>query len=283
LSGASRPRHAPYAGARRPFSIGLAPIEAARWLDPDGQCAAELAEKTRLLAEHRGQVVLSSPDTVAAEREVLDLVAGFLGAVPAPVDASPIVDAALLVQDDLCLMRRHADGWRLVAACLCFPSSWSLIAKANLPMAAIHAPVPGFAGTMAERVERIFDKLPEDTIVERFNWSIYDDGELFHPAPKARRRRFSEPGADIAATAFVRVERQTLRRLPVSGDILFTIRNHVDPLAAFGPHPNRATLARGLAAQLRGLDAAQLAYKNLAADRDKLATALDELAGEGDV
>ena len=48
----------------------------------------------------------------------------------------------------------------------------------------------------------------------------------------------------VAAHAFIRVERQTLRKLPVSGDILFTIRIYLDPMAVLRSHPDRAALAR---------------------------------------
>ena len=48
--------------------------------------------------------------------------------------------------------------------------------------------------------------------------------------PPGVRSRFGD--VEAAARAFIRVERQTLRKLPVTGDILFTIRIHLDPMAA---------------------------------------------------
>jgi hypothetical protein len=179
-------------------------------------------------------------------------------------------------------MRREPDGWRLVAACLCFPSTWSLAQKFDTPMDAIHAEVPGYPGQMAARVARIFDHLPADQIVERFNWSIYPDDRLHHPEPRSGPRPWRALGspAAVAAQAFIRVERQTLRRLPMSGDLLFTIRVLVDPLAALAAHPDGAVLAGSLEAGLRSLDPAQLAYKNLAEDRDALIGALQAIAAE---
>ena len=41
-------------------------------------------------------------------------------------------------------------------------------------------------------------------------------------------------------TYYLRHKRQTLRRLPASGDILFTIRIYVQPLAALAGQPRRA-------------------------------------------
>lgn len=272
-----RPRLAPYATARRPFTIGLAPIDPARWLAPDDLADSELAEKARLLAACPAQTILSQSGTEAAQQEVLTLVCAFLGrALPAGQEEPPIVAASRLVQDDLCLMRRGAEGWRLVAASLCFPSNWSLVEKAGLAMGAIHESVPGYVGRMAGMVERIFDRLPADQIVERLNWSIADDGVLHQPAGKDRR-----PPVGGNAMPFVRVERQTLRRLPASGDILFTIRVHVDPLSAFARHPEGARLAGALAAQLAGLDADQLAYKGLTQRREALLAQLRQIAEVG--
>ena len=82
------------------------------------------------------------------------------------------------------------------------------------------------------------------------------------------------------ASLFVRVERQTLRRLPQSGDILFTIRVHHDPLSALTKHPDGTRLASGLRDQLLALDVDQLAYKGLNRQRDSIAAKLADLAGE---
>jgi hypothetical protein len=202
-------------------------------------------------------------------------------------DMPALQAAALLVQEDLVLMRRGQAGWRLAAASLCFPSSWTLAEKFGKPLQDIHEPVPGFgAGTRtAELIERIFDRLSADRPVERRNWSIQAGDALHQPlshdgrSARAAGTRSRFPGGDAAAHAFIRVERQTLRKLPVSGDILFTIRIHLDPLSALSAHPDRRSLAAAFAAQLNALDAEQLGYKGLAADRDRLTGVLSGMAG----
>ena len=69
-----------------------------------------------------------------------------------------------------------------------------------------------------------------------------------------------------------------MRRLPGSGDILFTIKIHHDPLAALEAQEGRAGLAEGLRKQLLALDPDQLAYKGLVATRDDLARALEKIS-----
>lgn len=283
-------RHTPYDGRAQPFSIGLKPIDPKRWIEPDERRERELGEKAALLSARRDVVVREERETRAAQGELLDMIRQHLandhGLSEACHEATgdgesgpPIVAAALLVQDDLVLMRKGADGWRLAAACLCFPSTWSLAEKFGQPMGAIHAAVPGYPGRFGALVDRIFDNLPDGQIVERFNWSIYGDDRLHHPESKSGPRPWQGLGGGFVEHAFVRVERQTLRRLPASGDIAFTIKVGVDPIAAFRRHPEGARLARGLRDQLAELDAAQLAYKNMLADRDQMIEGLTALAG----
>ena len=199
--------------------------------------------------------------TQAAQQEVLELIVGHLQrhfpalAADACRDGSaqPLLRAAsLLVQEDLVLMRRGEDGWRLAAASLCFPSSWSLEEKFGRPLQDIHTPVPGFGrGTRtADIIHRIFDNLAVELPVERLNWSLQAGADLYQPLSnvaridraQARPSRF--PEADVAANAFIRVERQTLRKLPASGDILFTIRIYLDPMPVLESHPDRASARR---------------------------------------
>ena len=184
------------------------------------------------------------------------------------------------------LMRRDTAGWRLTAASLCFPSSWTLREKFGRPLGEIHAPVPGFgAGTRtATLIERIFDKLQPAQPVQRFNWSLQAGDGLYHPLSGLERedRAAARParfGSEAAlGAAFIRVERQTLRKLAFTGDILFTIRIYLDPMGLLRSRPERAALAASFAGQLLALDAEQLDYKGLTADRDRLVEALRGIA-----
>ncbi|MBZ9853717.1 DUF3445 domain-containing protein [Mesorhizobium sp. CA13] len=302
----SLPTHTPYDGSSKLFTIGLKPLALADWIEVDEHLLPFLAEKRRLYAEMPGTVFVEEDGTRDAQREVLDLleahlpqifpethrganggveVIGAAGNPEGDFAKAPLVAASLLVQEDLILMRRGDDGWRLAAGSLCFPSSWSLLEKFGKPLQQIHAPVPGFGpGTRpAELINRMFDGL-QGQAVERYNWSIQSGDALYHPLSNVERieRAASRPSrfadGDVNAHAFIRVERQTLRKLPVSGDILFTIRIHLDPLAALAHHPDRATLAPAFAAQLEALDIAQLDYKGLTSDRDRLVGILNQMA-----
>lgn len=278
------PLHTPYADGKVPFRIGLQPLELKNWLQVDDQLERQLAEKARLDRVAPEQVWMAEPDTEQAQSEVLALVLDHLQAYHADTHAvaqdyvsvagrqvtlsgaPPLKVAGNLVQEDLVLMRRNDDGsgWRIAAASLHFPSSWSLAEKFSKPLADIHAPVPGFErGTRtAMMIDRIFDNLQVDLPVWRMNFSLYDDAELFHPG-RGHGQGVSKFDDASGMTAFIRVEYQTLRKLPKSGDILFTIRIHIDPVEALLLHPDREEACHGLAKALAALDDAQLAYKGL--------------------
>jgi hypothetical protein len=303
------PAHTPYDGSSKPFTIGLRPLDLAEWIEVDDNLLPHLAEKQRLYAEVPDRIFVEKIETRDAQREVLELLATHLadahpethrsddGTVAVkgfegksrPFPDAPLAMASMLVQEDLILMRRHDEGWRLDAGALCFPSSWSLTEKFGRPLQEIHKPIPGFGpGTRPDMlIERMFDSLQVEQPVQRYNWSLQAGDALYMPLSnsqrdvRATRRPSNYPDGDIKAHAFIRVERQTLRKLPASRDILFTIRIHLDPVRVLEKHPERARLAASFAAQLEALDEAQLDYKGLSADRDALVALLRRMAAQG--
>ncbi len=294
-----KPAHTPYDGSSRPFTIGLAQLDPDHWIEPDGDLEAYLAEKRALLANDRSAVFAAEPGTENAQQELLDLLAEFLprrhpslyrrhgdaievaGRAVSLREDAPLVTAGLLAQDDFALMRRKETGWHLVAAFIAFPSSWSLAEKYGRSMEDIHAPVPGFeAGTRnAELISRMFDNLSPGRFVERFNWAVNSEGALH--LPKSKSEELAAKTVKLSEDSiFLRVERQTLRKLPASGDIVFTIRIYSDPIAVLKGRPDRAALAASLAAQLEALQPKEAAYKGLASKKEALFKALRRLGGD---
>jgi len=288
--------YTPYDGSSKPFTIGLLQLDPARWIEPDGDLAYHLAEKMRLFAEHGDRVFRTEPGTEDAQREILDALVDYLPShhpaiyrragnvmemagqrVGLSDDAlPPLLRAGLLVQDDLVVMRKGEKGWRLAAAFLAFPSSWSLSEKFGKVMDEIHAPVPDFEGGSrnAGLISRMFDNLPPDRFVVRWNWSVNWGYRLYRPASQPASETKDIPPEE----AFIRVERQTLRKMPVSGDILFTIRIYLDPVTAIMGQPNAPELAASLADQLEALNPAQTDYKGLSAKRAELVALLRKSA-----
>ena len=293
--------HTPYDGSKQPFTVGLESIPEADWLELDQWLDDHLLRKQELLRSARDAVFLAEEGTEQAQREIFDLIRVHLRTwskerhlertAGSPLGAEGfakqdddedepyLVRSAMLVQEDLVLMRAGKNGYRIAAACVCFPSSWSLQEKFGQAMSEIHATVPDFnTGRMGRITERIFTNLHPDQLLCRYNWSIYEDANLHHP----QIRKLNPPGGlkdeALLARLFLRVERQTLRRLALAGDVLFTIKVHHDPFALLIEDPRRVELADGLRAQLLALEEDQLNYKGLVDGRNRLVNALEWVA-----
>jgi hypothetical protein len=177
------------------------------------------------------------------------------------------------------LIQNSDEGPVFTAAALCFPSRWRLMDKIGKPLSAVHAPVPLYGDRLAAPVDRFMRHLKAGHITCRLNWSLLDDPALFQPTGKWR----ADGGSDITAAnagsrVFLRVERQTLRRLPNSGAVLFGIRVHVYPLDRVIDGPEQAV---ALAGAVRALPAKVQHYKSLLPLRAALLEWLDGCSAGG--
>ena len=251
------------------------------WLDFDKSFDAFMAEKKRLMAEIPQKVFQAEVGTQDAQEEVLALISDYVQKHKLPmqetdVSDAPLLKAAMMVQEDLVIMRKSDAGWRLVAGSVCFPSSWSLQEKLGKPLHDVHAPVPGFnkGSRNAGMIDRIFDHLQIGMPVERFNWSIYNDDALYHDDRSGEQ---TSGGTEH----FLRVERQTLTKLAKTGDILFTIRIYVDPFDALQKRGDKQKIAQGFIHLLEIMNPKELSYKGLDEGKDILITRLQKLVDAG--
>ncbi len=276
------------------LAMGLHTLEPGAWLEPGADAAQQMAERRRLLAEHPAEVVAALPESVPAQHELFALVLAHLpehfpdrwqrtGAALLdrasgerfPSDpAEPLATLGRMVQEDFCLLQASPQGYRLTAAVLCFPAHWRLADKLGRPLDVIHEPVPGFDARLARPVDRFFASLQTERPVWRVNWSLVDTPELFRP-PEHRSRPKKIDAARAGEQTWLRVERQTLRRLPASGDVVFGIRTYVEPLAGVSPE-----VAQALAARVREMPADMAAYKGIATIRAPLLAWLERRAAE---
>lgn len=289
----------PYDGSSKLFQIGTKPLDPNDWLEPDAAMADQLAEKNRLLEVQRDAVFAVLKGSEAAQDELLTHLIDYLptrfphlwqregeamrilpadALVPLAGEEPSLLRAARLVQDDLLLLERSDEGWRLTAASLCFPSSWVLGEKIGKVLDQIHDPVPGFGpGTRAAQIiARMFDATRPDMPMIRWNFSLYGDTRLFHPDVSGPgERRFGT--GERADPVYMRVERQTLRKLPKTGAIAFTIRISLDPIDRLETHPRGKEIAASLIEQVEALTPEQLDYKGLTLEKDRVVKRLMEI------
>ena len=277
------------------MAMGLVGCQADELVEIDCRYPAEMAERRGLLATRHGDVFASIAGSEQARAEVLDLLADLLprrypgwfnrdGATlrnrlthedwdlsrPA---YDPLELAGRLVQEDLCLIDTAGESPVLSAAVLCAPSRWRLTEKIGLKLEAVHGPVPMYAERLASPVDRFMRNLRPGKVVERLNWSVTDDGALFQLTGKHRTQHNPAITWDNAASSlFLRVERQTLTRLPRSRMVLFAIRVHSYQLALVLAVPGAS--AR-LASALREMPGSMSGYKSFPTFLDALLEHLD--------
>ena len=279
------------------LTMGLRALDLQDWIEVGRDFDQQMAERNRLLRERHDEVFAALPESAPGQAEVLELLLDHLPArFPSLFErcgaglvrrrtgerfesdpARPLLAVGRMVQEDFCLMQKGSSGYRLTAAILCFPAHWRLADKLGRPLDVIHAPVPDFDARLARPVDRFFSSLQVERPVWRTNWSLVDTPELFRP-PEHRARPRTIVAAQAGEQLWLRVERQTLRRLLRSGDVLFGIRTYVEPLAEVTAD---AEVAQALAERVREMPSGMAAYKGIAAIREPLLAYLDRRAAEG--
>jgi hypothetical protein len=205
------------------LKMGLVRLAEDTWLQPD----PDLALRRATFDDHP-DAVQALPQAAAPAEELARLL-GISGG---------LAQAARATWEDMCLLTR-ADGediYRLVGAAVAFPTDWHPAQKLGLPLAALHSPIHGYREQLASGVDRFMAQLEPGPIFGRCNWFIAPTPALRWIADTPPDRAFAHVTPDNAGeTLFVRCERQTLRRLPETGAILFTIGVHLAPLGTLPP------------------------------------------------
>lgn len=250
--------------------MGLKPMALADWIQMDDQYGVEMALKRQLATDVPQSVFASLPGSEAGSREALEMLVDHLTTTApqnfqrqgdrlinrqtneiwnlADPTLHPLQIAGRLVQEDLCLMQKDKDGkYVLTAGSLSFPSRWRLSEKLNQSVAAIHGPVPKYGEKVEAPIDGFFERMKVEKPMKRQNWSIHDTDVLYQPeTPPVDPNLPPITEENAGERLWFRAEGQTLRRLPQSKDILFTIRTTLHPLSALKQHPALAKKILGL-------------------------------------
>ncbi|WP_338326039.1 DUF3445 domain-containing protein [Sphingomonas oligophenolica] len=189
--------------------MGLSRVSEAAWLQRD----VDRAARAHAFDAHPDAVRVL-PGAEAAGREVAALI-GVAGG---------LAEAARATWEDLCILQADGDAYVLTGAAVAFPTDWRVEDKIGQPLAAIHAPIHGYAEQLAAGVDHFFATLAAGPIFGRANWFVVaDDAWRYLPTDDPATRFAQVTRENAGQTLYLRCERQTLRRLPDSGAVLFTI------------------------------------------------------------
>lgn len=209
----------PAARVSGPLRMGLVRVAETEWLQP--------SPDTIVRGEHfdgHPESVAVLPEAEAAGCELAEML-GVEGGMEA---------AARSVWEDLCILTRSEDGapWRLTGAAVAFPTDWRLADKIGKPLLAVHQPIHGYAEQLSASVDHFMDGLQPGAIFGRTNaFVLASDALRFMPEDSPESRFAHVTAANAGETLFVRCERETLRRLPRTGAIVFTIGVYRSALA----------------------------------------------------
>ncbi len=245
------PPHLPHLEHDGILFMGLTRIAPDAWIEADRDFPRYLQHKHQQRTLRGDGVYRSHPDSLPAQQELAAMLRAHLlsehaddyhevggqlhyaptGQALATVGAEPLWDASLWIGDDVLLMQERKGVYHLTAASLCSPSSWSLAEKFNQPIRTIHDPIPGFHPALSDKIDRVFGFLQAEHPVIRYNWSLQADDTLAWYPDRQR------PPVAADTALYYRCERQSLRRLPETGALAFTVKVYVHPLASLANVP----------------------------------------------
>ena len=237
--------------------VGTRPLDMAQWLPSDEETAPTIAMKRELLRTRRSEVVGLLEDGEDAADEAAQLVAAFAGKKLESTGISALVEAALMVADDIVVMKSV-----VVAGVVCSPSRWRLNSKLGQDMLAVHRPVAKYAEQVGGAVDTTMARLKADKPMIRSNWTIEDHCAMFQPVGP------NTPLVNDPSHLWVRMERQTLRALPLCGGSMFTIRTYQQPITEYVARG--ADKARTLHSLIKRLPDDVAQYKSLLHYRESL-------------
>ncbi|KAJ7027886.1 hypothetical protein C8F04DRAFT_1120971 [Mycena alexandri] len=208
--------------------------------------------------------------------------------------------AALLVQDDLAVMVEGSNGaYYFQGGAICVGGFWRMKDKLGMRLDEIHisGEVPQYEEKLHSSLARFFRRLAVDKPVVRNNYFVQvsppssatlsvDPDELawgenvLGPEDDyggTKGSSFGSPPVLVVTpqTLRLRTERQTLRRLPRSGAIVFTIRTYLVPVEELAREPG---VAARFASAVRSWPDGVKEYKGERRYGDVLVQYLEEMA-----
>ena len=265
-----------------PFEIGLHPIDKKDWLSLNNFDSIYIQNKHRLIKENIKDAYFVSEDhkqdifdlALSLQSDLIEQESGLqerlhlalqeTGIKSINLDNALLV-LSLLVEDDLVILRREEDSFKMIGAAVFSPSGWDLKSKQFLDIDAIHSPVPHYNSLLAERLNKILTRLPTCIPFERHNWSIYGSDDLFQPPEIKQANGIDIRSKEDIESINIRIERQTLYKPESLNLILFSIKVMNYPIKEI---TDNKSLGQNFYSALQDLSAEMIEYKGLTSSID---------------
>ncbi|KAI9932123.1 hypothetical protein ASPWEDRAFT_171752 [Aspergillus wentii DTO 134E9] len=145
----------------------------------------------------------------------------------------PLEIAVRLTMEDLSILMKNEDEeYYLAASASLFPVGWTVDKRIGWTISQLHEPVPLWHQQVANSVSKFLARLTPTSSMERSNYFIEvkrpnEDllETLYRPTTLSEGNPDPSPGEIL-----IRRERQTFRRLPRTGAIVFGVKTFLTPL-----------------------------------------------------
>lgn len=256
-------------GPKYNVNMGLRKIEPEEWIELDSHFPKYHADRVARIDERGSKCVNTHPDAYPAAMELLQELTDYLPArypsmfkrtatgidnlwsgesfniVEHPLRQDPMAICGRLVQDDLAVMIKQPDGeYHLLAGAILLAGFWRLSDKYGMSLSEIHTSgdVPHFKEKLQTSMLKFFERLKCNTFYSRNNYFIQVDDCLpwSHSIGDEDSPVVSWSTAEndkAIGNHWFRSERQSLRRLPKTGAIIFTIRTYFLPITEMAQEP----------------------------------------------
>ncbi|KAJ4303719.1 hypothetical protein N0V90_002620 [Kalmusia sp. IMI 367209] len=256
-------------GPKYNITLGLRNMHWDEWIELDNDYMKYHSDKARRIAERGDKCSRTAPEAFDGAVELLEELCDYLpqrypslykktdvgidnivtgesfDIVERPLKEDPMQMAARLVQDDLAIMFEKEDGqYYLLAGSILLAGFWRLTDKFGMPLSEIHTSgdVPGFKDKLEKSMLNFFRRVQPENPVLRNNYFIQVDDDLAwsHSIGDEDSEGigwFTAEKNKAIENHMFRSERQSLRRLPRSGGVVFTIRTYFLPITQICEEP----------------------------------------------
>lgn len=255
------------------FTMGIRSMDWSSWIELDNEWFKYHDRKVERISERRDELLGTQDDVWDAAIELLmefreflptryptlfkktekginNIVTGevfeFNNIPKSEFKKDPMEMAALMVQDDLAILKEDENGqYILKGGAIMLAGFWRFKDKKNLPLSAIHTTgdVPKYNEILKRPMEKFFSRLTCDKPVVRNNYFLQTDSDLAWSSSIGSEEvqevgwNTAKPATDIN-NIYYRSERQSVRRLPITGCVIFTIRTYFLPVTEMCKEPH---------------------------------------------
>ncbi|KAJ5795123.1 hypothetical protein N7457_001722 [Penicillium paradoxum] len=251
----------------RPFrwayhqTMSLTRLETDWWIELENTYKSRIAQRKDLYSKNGKEVLDAMPGSELACKELMEMVLQFICArypqyftlvnnrvlqnkilgTEQDVTAKPPLEVLLdNVPEDFAIMLRddQTGFYFLRAAVICSALGWNVASKVGKQLHEIHEPVAEYKEKMQFSMDRFFTKMASEKPIQRGSWGLEIGQPLYMPPGDPHELLRLSQRTDLTIDECnMRVDWQTLRRLPLSGAIVFNFKGLFTPVSEFRDEP----------------------------------------------